>query len=298
MSKKLVGIIILIIIILMVLSGSLFTVDEGEQALVTRLGQIKDNSQGQPQVMLPGLHVKTPFLDSVLYFDTRIQTLTIDKSRVVTAQKKDVLVDYYVKWRITNLASYFTSTSGDSAQAEQLLTQQINGALRAQFGQRDIPDVVSDARSEIMSALSKSANVGAASLGIQVIDVRIKAIDLPDEVSSAVFNRMRAERTRVAAQHRSEGQAQAEAIQATADADATVIVAKANEQAAQLMAEGDKEAGKIYTQAYSKDPNFYAFYKSLQAYRQSFSNSNNNILVLSPNSDFFKYFNNPSGNNK
>ncbi len=293
MSHKLITSLIIIFLLIILGFSSLFTVNEGQEALVTRLGEIK-LSDGQPQIEMPGLHVKTPFLDSVLYFDTRIQTLDIEKSRIVTAQKKDVLVDYYVKWKIVNLASYYTSTSGDSSQAEQLLTQQLNSALRAEFGTRDIPDVVSDSRSEIMSALSQSANISAAPLGIKVVDVRIKAIDLPDEVSSAVFNRMRAERTRVATQHRSQGQSDAEAIRAQADADVTVILAKANEQAAQIMAKGDEEAAQMYAKAYSKDPNFYAFYKSLEAYNKSFKSSND-MLVLSPNSDFFKYFNNPNG---
>lgn len=290
MNARLIPLIALSFIALLVLFGSVFTVQEGQQALINRLGEIQKNASGEPQFLSPGIHFKLPLIDSVIRFDTRMQTLTIDKARIMTKQKKDVLVDYYVKWRIVNLSSYFISTGGKRLQAEQLLTQQINNALRAEFGTRDIEEVVSDDRSQIMASLNKSANTSATPLGVTVIDVRIKTIDLPDEVSTAVFNRMQAERARVAAEHRSQGQAMAEAIRAKADADATVIVAKANSEAAQKKAKADQEAAKIYADAYKQDPNFYAFYQSLESYRKAFA-KNNNLLVLNTRNDFFKYFN-------
>ncbi len=281
------------VVILLLLYNSLFIVSEGQQALVLRLGKLQKNSQGQPNVMLPGMHFKVPFVTRALRFDTRMQTLDIESSRIVTAEKKDVLVDYYVKWRIADLAKYYKSTGGNLTRAEILLQQQVNGSLRAQFGRRTISAVVSDQRSAIMRTLRHEADQSAAPLGIKVIDVRIKAIDLPTEVSSAVFSRMRAERQRVAAEHRAHGKSLAEAIRAKADAEATVTIAKANQQAAQLHANGNKQAAQIYAQAYSNDPQFYAFYRSLQAYQNTFR-KRNDIMVLSPNSQFFKYMNTTS----
>jgi membrane protease subunit HflC len=196
-----------------------------------------------------------------------------------------------VKWRIENLATFYTRTGGDVTRAEILLQQQVNNSLRAQFGQRTISEVVSDDRSQIMDNLRQQADQSAKPLGIDVIDVRIKAIDLPQEVSSAVFARMRAERQRVAAEHRAGGQSLAEVIRAKADADVTVTIAKAVEQAAQLRASGDQAAAQVYAKAYSQSPEFYAFYRSLLAYQNTFSNKND-VLVLGPNSEFFKYLNN------
>jgi membrane protease subunit HflC len=288
--SKLSGILTIAMILMVIFFSSIFVIDEGHLAIVTRLGEIKTNAKKEPVVLQPGLHFKMPVLESVLRFDIRIQTLAIDKARIMTMQKKDVLVDYYVKWQITDLPTYFISTSGNKLQAEQLLTQQANNALRAEFGKRDIQDVVSDARSEIMSTLQKSVNISAEPLGIKVVDVRIKSIDLPDEVSTAVFNRMRAERARVAAEHRSKGQAMAEAIRAKADADATVMVAKATTLGAKLRAKGDLSAGKIYSAAYRQDPGFYSFYQSLETYRKSFATTND-VVVLDTRNDFLKYFN-------
>ena len=286
---------IIVIIVLFLIYGSMFSVSEGQQALILRLGKLQKDSQGQPEMLRPGLHFKVPFITRALIFDTRIQTLDIESSRIVTAEKKDVLVDYYVKWRIVNLAKYYKSTGGDAARAEILLRQQVNNSLRAQFGQRTIPEVVSDDRSVIMTTLRQQADHSASPLGIDVIDVRIKAIDLPAEVSSAVFARMRAERQGVAAEHRANGKSLAEAIRAKADASATVILAKANQEAAFMRAGGDKEAAQIYAHAYNKDPQFYAFYRSLKAYQDTFKHKHD-IMVLGPRSQFFKYMN--STNNK
>lgn len=285
--------IILGLIIIVTLYTGLFTVKEGQKALVLRLGNLQMNAQKQPKVFNPGIHMKIPFITSVLWFDTRIQTMELESSRIVTAEKKDVIVDYYVKWRITNLANFYTSTSGDISRAEILLQQQVNNGLRAQFGQRTIPEVVSDDRSKIMSTLRTEADKSATPLGIDVIDVRIKAIDLPAEVSAAVFSRMRAERQRVASEHRANGKSIAEAIRAKADADVTVILATAKQQAALERATGQKKAAKIYADAYSKSPDFYAFYRSLLAYQDTF-NTKQDLMIVGPNSQFFKYMNKPS----
>jgi modulator of FtsH protease HflC len=280
---------VIAIVIFLVLYSSLFTVTEGTQALVLRLGEISKLANGQPDVLKPGLHFKVPFISTDLEFDTRIQTLDINSSRIMTAEKKEVLVDYYVKWHIADLAQYYKSTSDDVSRAQVLLQQQVNNGLRAQFGQKTISEVVSDDRSAIMETLRKQANASAQPLGIDVVDVRIKAIDLPTEVSTSVFDRMRAERQRVAAEHRANGRSLAEAIRAKADATVTITLATANEQASQLRAQGDSQAAQIYTQAYNSDPNFYAFYRSLLAYRNTF-NSKQGILVLSPQTQFFNNF--------
>jgi len=284
----------LIIFAAILILSSLFIVREGQQGLLLRLGKIEVKADGQAKIFNPGLHFKLPFITKVKIFDVRLQTLSPELSRIVTAEKKDVLVDYYVKWRVNNLPLYFTRTNGDFKEAEVLLEQQINDGLRAQFGLRTIQEVVANERSNIMDVLRNKANHKAAEFGVDVIDVRIKGVDLPTEVSSAVFQRMRAERERVAAEHRSEGKAKAEAIRAQADANATVILAKAKSQAIKLRGEGDAQAAKIYAEAYSKDPKFYSFYQSLLAYGNSFTKKQD-VLILSPDSQFFKYFNNIQG---
>lgn len=296
MNNKLMSIGIFALVILIVLLSSVFTVTQGHKAILMRLGNLEKSADGKVKIFQPGLYFKIPFVESVIDFDARIQTLDIAKSRIVTSQKKDVNVDYYVKWRIVDLGRYYTSTGGMVSSATQLLEQQVNNGLRAEFGKRTIPEVVSDDRSQIMQSLRTVADESARNLGIDVVDVRIKTIDLPDEVSSAVFNRMRAERERVAAEHRAEGKSAAEAIRAKADADVTVIAAKATEQAASIKAQGDKSAAQIYATAYNRNPAFYAFYRSLLAYQQTFKH--NDVLVLSPRSDFFKYMNSSAGTKK
>jgi membrane protease subunit HflC len=281
-------------IIAFVLFGCLYTVTEGQEAIVLRLGKIVSYKDGQPVVALPGLHVKLPLVDSVRWFDMRLQTLSVESSRILTQEQKYVLVDYYAKWRIDNMPLYYTRTSGDADQAKLLLQQKINDSLRAEFGRRMLSDVISDAREGIMKKLQEETNNNAKDLGIKVIDVRIKRIDLPTEVSASVFERMRAERELVAAKHRADGKATAEQIQAEADGKASVIIASAQAQAAKIRSEGEAQAAKIYAEAYGKDPEFYAFYRSLEAYRAVFNNKDNNILVLKPDNEFFKYFNQES----
>lgn len=295
MSFK-VKVISIIVIVLLLMLSCFFTIQQGQAALVLRLGKlIKGNSlqDASGKIYSPGLHVKLPLLDSVRQFDMRLQTLDIQSSRMMTAEKKDVLVDYYVKWKIADLPLYFKRTSGNVQTVNTLLAQQLNDGLRAQFGLKTIRDVVSDDREEIMNALDQRMETSAAGLGVKVVDVRIKRIDLPEEVSNAVYDRMRAERERVAKEHRSEGHAKAEAIRATADADAAVIIANAQADANKLRAEGDEEAGKIYVGVYSQNPEFYAFLRSLQAYTKSLSEKRD-VLILTPDSQFFQYFNYPA----
>ncbi len=282
-----------IFIALALIYSTIYIVSQGEQAILLRLGSIEMNKEtGKASIAGPGIHFKLPLITQARIFDTRLQTLDIKSSRIVTAEQKDVIVDYFVKWRINDLALFYTRIGGNPDQANVILEQQLNDGLRAQFGRRTIGEVVSDDRASIMDTLSQQANDTAKRLGISVVDVRIKRIDLPSEVSSAVFERMRAERERVATEHRATGKANAEAIRANADAQATITIATATAQAAQLRSQGDAQAAIIYGEAYSKDVGFFTFLRSLQAYKAIFGKDQNNILVLKPDNQFFKYFNN------
>jgi len=288
----------LLVVVLFLGYSSIYIVYEGQQGILLRLGKMAVNPEtNQVYVKKPGLHFKIPFINQARILDTRIQTLDIESSRVVTAEKKDVLVDYYAKWRINNLPLYYTSILGTIGGIEPLLTQKLNNGLRAEFGKRDIKEVVSGERSDIMAILKKQANDSAKNLGVTVVDVRIKRIDLPSEVSSAVYDRMRAERERVATEHRAEGRSKSEAIKAGADAQVTVILALADSKGKKIRGEGDAIAAGIYAKSYTKNPDFFAFYRSLEAYREAF-HSKQDILVLKPDSQFFEYFNKSNGKDK
>lgn len=285
---------IIVVGVLIILSASLFVVYEGQHALVTRLGKLKVDRQDKAIEYGPGLHIKTPIIDTVLKFNTRLRTLDVQSSRIMTIEQKEVLVDYFVKWRINDLPLYYKRTTGQDVRAKMLLSQQVNDGLRAEFGRRTIKEVVSDDRAKIMDALNKQTDMEAKKLGVDVLDVRIKRIDLPEEVSISVFDRMRADRERVAKEHRSQGMAKAEAIRANADAEVTIMVAGANQQSNEERARGDAIAAKVYADTYNKDVEFYAFYQSLLAYTESF-NSKNDVLLLTPDSQFFNYFNSING---
>lgn len=266
---------------------TLFTVHQTQRGLVLQLGRLVE-ADGKPFIAEPGLHIKWPFISRVLYFDSRLQTFEIEQSRIVTVNKKDVIVDSYIKWRINNFAKYYTATGGIRRSAELLLRQITNDALRAQFGKRSIIEVVSGERVDVMNLIKNEVAKGAVAYGIEIKDVRIKRIDLPQEVSESVFERMRAEREQAAAQHRAEGRMEAEKIRANADAKETVIIAKAQRESNRLRGLGDARATAIYAKAHNQNPEFYAFYKSLEAYRQSLSAKD--IFVLKPDSEYFKYF--------
>lgn len=290
MSTRLTALLILIIALLIVASSALFTVQQGENALVLRLGQLQVSKvTGKVVVYKPGLHIRIPFITQVRKFDVRFQTLQVDSSRSYTAEQKSVLVDYYAKWKIDDLPLYYKRTGGVPGRASTLLTQKINNALKAAFGRRTIQEVVTDDRLSLMKILMAKADESAEPLGIKVVDVRIQGIELPREVRESVYNRMSSEREQVATKHRSQGKAQAEKIRASADAHVVVSIAEAKSQAQKTRAEGDQQAANIYLNAYNKDSAFYAFYQSLQAY-QSVFHGDNSIMLLTPQSDFFKYF--------
>lgn len=266
-----------------------YTVYQTERAIVTVLGKLMEDSDGKPKVYGPGLHMKIPFLAQVIKMDARLQTLDIKDSRIVTIDKKDVLVNSFVKWRVVDFAKFYMATSGRVNRVEILLEQKVSDGLRAQFGRSTIPQVVSENRDTIMRDLSRQIRESANSLGIEVIDVRIKRIDLPDEVSVAVYDRMRAERQRVAAKHRADGEQKSEEIRAKADEESIVIVATAEGEARVVRGNADAKVTDIYGKAYGKDPEFYAFMRSLQAYDNVFKNKED-VFVLSPDSEFFDYF--------
>ncbi len=282
--------VVLIVIVALVLMSSLFTVSEGQRAILLKLGEIvTDLKTGQAEVMQPGLHAKMPFITTVYPFSVKLQTMNVDSQRILTAEQKYVMVSYYAKWRIDNLPLFYTRTGGYDVRAEQLLQQKINGTLRAAFGKRTIKDVISGQRVDLMTLLKNQAEQSAANLGISVVDVRIVGIDLPQTVQESVFQRMRTEREQVATQHRAQGRAQQEVIMAQADKQVVVDLATATAAAQVIRAAGDAQAGQIYSQAYSRDPHFYEFYRSLEAYRMIF-NKPGSVMVLRPQSDFFKYF--------
>ena len=281
---------VIIFIVLVVIYASFYTVNEGQRALVLRLGAIVTNAQGQAKVIQPGLHFKTPFLNQVRTFDVRLQTLDVKASRFLTEQQRYVIVDYYAKWKVDNLSRFYTRTGGSIMQTNTLLEQKINDALRSAFGKRTISEVITGERLNVMALIKKEAAQSSQDLGIKVVDVRIKQIDLPDEVTDTVYTRMSTSRERIAAKHRADGKEQAEKIRAKADAEVAVIIATARKEAADIRAEGLSQAALTYATAYRKDPRFYSFYRSLMAYQQVFNNKHD-MIVLRPDSQFFKYFN-------
>ena len=267
--------------------SSAFVVSEGQNGIVMQFSKVKRDSDNNPVVYGPGLHFKVPFIDSIRIMDTRIQTLDDQPDRFVTSEKKDLIIDSYVKWQIDDLAVYYLSTGGNKIQAEALLKRKINNGLRNEIGSHTIKDIVSGKRGEVMeTALKRMAR--SSELGIKVIDVRIKKINLPDGVSNSIYKRMRAERQAVAREHRSEGQEKSEVIRANIDRKVSIMLAQANKESAEIRGRGDAESSKIYSESFSKDPEFYAFMRSMQAYQKSFADKQD-VMVLSPDSDFFKY---------
>jgi len=289
MSRATTAVLIALVALLVVASLSMFTVDQRQNAIVFRLGE-------PVQVIVkPGLYFKVPLLDNVRLFDVRILTLDPDEpERFITSEKKNVLVDSFVKWRIIDVVQYYISVNGDEARAKIRLAQTVNDNLRAEFGKRTIHDVVSGERDRVMDLMREKVDADARKIGVQVLDVRLKRVDLPQEVSDAVYRRMEAERKRVANELRSMGFAEAEKIRADADRQREVIIAEAYRDAQRIKGQGDARASATYAQAFQQNPDFYAFYRSLEAYRQSFHNKSD-VMVLEPTSDFFRYFKSPAG---
>ena len=271
-------------VVAFVAASALYTVNETETAIKLRLGEIISVEQE------PGLKFKMPFVNNVVKFDKRVQTLEAPAERFVTGEKKNVKVDSYVKWRINNAERFYKSTGGSLSRMDNRLAQIIKTGLKSEFSKRTIADVVSGERVTIMDNITKMAKKDVEEFGINIIDVRIKRIDLLEEVSNSVYRRMQAERERVAKEFRSEGAEEAEKIRANADRERTVILADAYRDSEKIRGEGDALSANNYAQAYSKNPDFYSFYRSLESYKKSF-NQNNDVLVLNPNTEFFRHFN-------
>ncbi|MDU6412088.1 MAG: protease modulator HflC [Yersiniaceae bacterium] len=324
--------IFIVVVVLVALYASLFVVQEGERGIVLRFGKVLRDDENKPQVYTPGLHFKIPFVESVKMLDARIQTMDNQADRFVTNEKKDLIVDSYLKWRISDFSRYYLATGGgDVSQAEVLLKRKFSDRLRSEIGRLEVKDIVTDSRGQLMADVRDQLNNGTAedgdtaatteaddaiasvakrveretsgqelqvnpnsmaALGIQVIDVRVKQINLPAEVSDAIYQRMRAERSAVAMRLRSQGYEEAEKLRATADYEVTRTLAEAERQARITRGEGDAEAAKLFANAFSQDPDFYAFIRSLRAYENSFK-SNKDVLVLSPDSDFFRFMKSP-----
>jgi membrane protease subunit HflC len=274
---------------LLVLANSLYIVSATERAVLLRFGEVVN-----PDVAI-GLHMKMPMVHVVRKFDRRLITLDAPTERFLTVEKKPLDVDFYAKWRIKDTSRFYTATSGDENRAQALLAQRIKTGLRNQFGERTVHDVVSGERESLMTELTEQLNtITLQEFGIEVVDVRVKRIDLPDQVSQSVFDRMKSEREREAREHRSTGKELAEKIRASADRERIILEATAYREAETIRGEGDAKAAGIYAEAYKKDPEFYAFVRSLNAYRASFSNRSD-IMLLDPKGDFFKYMNNQKG---
>jgi membrane protease subunit HflC len=274
---------------LLVVSTSFFIVDEKQVAIKFQLGKIVDSEYE------PGLHFMKPlFINNVRKFDKRILTLDTRPERFLTGEKKNVSVDFFVKWRIKDPATYYTAFAGDERQAALRLLQIIKNGLQLELENRTIRQVVAGERAEMMDNLTIGGNAQVEQFGIEIIDVRIKQIELPNDVRDAVFARMRAERARVAAEHRAQGEENAKGIRAVAERERTVILAEAQRDADTIRGEGDARATEIYAQAYGQDEDFYGFYRSMNAYQDALG-SKQDVLVLQPDSEFFKYFNSEAG---
>ena len=281
--------VILIGVIAFIFLSSLFVVPEGQRGIVIQFGKIQRDAEQNVVVYQPGLHFKLPLIETVRKLDARVQTMDDAQDRFVTAEKKDLLVDSYVKWRINDFGAYFLATQGgNTAQAEVLLKQYINNGLRTEFGARTIPEIVSGERTQLMQSALQQAGEASKELGIEVVDVRVKQINLPQEVSASIFARMEAERHAVAREHRSKGMEEAEIIRADVDARVTVMLADAERNSRTVRGEGDALAAKVYADAYNRNAEFFSFVRSLEAYKKSF-NSKDDVLVIQPDNDFFKY---------
>jgi membrane protease subunit HflC len=277
-----------IVALVLLANSALFTVDQRQNAIVFQLGEIRE------VVTKPGLHFKWPLIQNVRYFDTRILTLDDpDPQSFITSENKPVLVDAFVKWRISDPREFYIAV-GDERGAGSRINQTVNGLLRDEFGKRTVHDVVSGERDEVMSKVRERVEQDAKKIGVTIVDVRLKRVDLPDTVSTDVYRRMDSERKRAAAELRSTGGAEGERIRADADRQREIIVAEAYRDAQKVRGEGDAKAAAIYAAAFQQNPEFYSFYRSMEAYRTSFR-GRNDLLVLEPNSDFFRYLRDSAG---
>ena len=288
MNKLTMNVLIGAVGVLIVANMSVFVVDQRQNAIVFELGKVVSEKTS------PGLYFKIPLVQNVRFFDSRILTLDAgEPERFITAEKKNVLVDSFVKWRIVDVKQYYVSVGGDEVRAKTRLLQTVNSSMREEFGKRTVNEVVSGEREKIMTVLREKTDADARKIGVQVLDVRLKRVDFPPEISESVYRRMDAERKRVANELRATGNADSEKIRADADKQREVILAEAYRDAQKTKGEGDAKAAALYAAAYGRNAEFYSFYRSLEAYKQSFKNKSD-VMVLDPSSDFFKYLKNPN----
>ena len=284
-------VIAVLVVLSAIVSGTVFTVDQRQNAIVFQLGEVRD------VIVNPGLRFKWPLLQNVRHFDMRILTFDdVEPLRFITSEKKPLLVDSFVKWRIVDVRQYYVSVQGDEFRAATRIKQTISDGLQAEFGRRTLHDVVSGQRDDIMSEVRQKAGVDLKRIGVEIIDVRLKRVDLPQEVSDSVYGRMQAERKRIANEQRSTGAAAAEKIRADADRQREVILAEAYRDAQRVRGEGDAKSAAIYAGAFSQNPEFFSFYRSMEAYRSTFR-GRNDLMLLETNSDFLRYFRDSLGKN-
>lgn len=286
-QNKLIALAALALLVVLTVASAVYTIDEREKAIVVRFGQILRHDDP------PGLHLKTPFLDDVRYFDARILTMDADPQPFLTQEKKYVIVDSYVKWRVQDALKYYLTVGGQEFEARRRLEQLINSGLRDEVNKRNVQSVVSTERAQIMEIVTTAANSEAAKFGIEVVDVRLQRVDLPEEVSHSVFQRMKAERSRIANELRAQGAEAAEKIRAEAERKRDITVAEAYRSAQRTRGEGDARATSIYGSAASQAPEFYSMYRSLSAYKETFK-SKEDVMIVDPSSDFFRYMKKPT----
>jgi membrane protease subunit HflC len=289
MSGRSLTLTLLAVLVLFIASNALFVIKETERGVLLRFGEVVNPN------LEPGLHVKIPFVNNVRKFDGRVLTLDSQPERFFTQEQKALIIDSYAKYKIADTATFYTATNGEESRAAGLLSQRVNDGLRNQVAIRTIQEVVSGERDQLMENITRELDkVARTELGVEVVDVRVKQIDLPPEVSESVYRRMNAVREKEARERRSQGQELAEGIRAAADREVTVIRANAYREAEQIRGEGDAEATRVYADAFGQDPEFYAFTRSLRAYQDSFQGSGD-VLLVQPDSDFFRYLKDASG---
>ncbi len=286
-QSKLIALLGIVLVVVLTVSSTVYTVDERERVIVVRLGEVLRYDDA------PGVHLKLPFLDTLRYFDSRVLTMDADAQPFLTQEKKYVLVDSYVKWRIQDPLKYFLTVGGSESGARQRLEQLTNSGLRDEVNKRPVKSVVSTDRAKIMQIVTAAADAEARKFGIEVVDVRLQRVDLPDEVSQSVYQRMKAERSRIANELRAQGAEAAEKIRAEAERKREIMLADAYRKGESMRGEGDARATSIYGAAAGKAPEFYSLYRSLSAYRESFKKKDD-IMIVDPSADFFRYMKKPS----
>ena len=294
--NKLITLLVVIVVALVVFFTCTFKVKEWETAIVLQFGDVKTTDDGKAKIYGHGLHFRWPIADKAVIMDSRIQTFDGEADRISTSEQKDLIVDSYIKWKIADFDTFYRKTNANFRSAERLLDNTVENALRIEFGKRTRTQVVTGEREEVMGLMLEETQSIAPDLGIEVVDIRVKTINLPTEVSESIYERMRTERLRVANEHRSEGEKEMRIIIAETDAEVQRILAEADREAREIRGRADAESAKIYAETYNQNPDFYAFLRSLDAYRESFKTSDD-VLVIKPDSEFFKYFKDAEGGN-